>query len=257
MALESTHVLQVVVNLACAALYAWVGFVVFKRGVSQDARLANVLFATWWFGLAAFFVLVPAYIIPVRALGYHNVTFAVVFLDVLLLFIVAAIWGLAYYLVYLFTGKRGWFWPVTIFYFALEGLILGLVAYLQPNGFDANGNLTYAREQLVGAPAIILGLLYSVPVILAALGYASLYFRSKEPTARYRVALVSGGFLVQFGWSAISTILQLNRRYPNSTALSLVGDAVAVLAAICVLLAFRPPDAIRKRLERRASRRAS
>src|SRR5581483_12039131 len=104
MVLTGTTLLQVAVNLACAGLYAWVGAVVLKRGVSQDARLANNLFATWWFALAVVFLLIPAYIVPLRALDYRSVPFATVFIIVLLILIVAAMWGLAYYLVYLFTG---------------------------------------------------------------------------------------------------------------------------------------------------------
>ena len=123
-----------------------------------------------------------------------------------------------------------------------------LIAWMGPNGFDADGTMTFERQRLSGAPAIALGLLFSLPVVAAALAYGSLFFRVDAPHARYRIALVAGAFLLQFGWSTLSSVLELSRRYPDSLALSLLGNALGIVAATAILLAFRPPGPIRRRL---------
>jgi hypothetical protein len=177
-------------------------------------------------------------------LNYRDLALVVALLNALLVTIVVAVWGLVYYLAYLYTGSSRSFWPITAFYAFLAVLFLYVVAWVQPNGFDADGGLTYARKQLTGAPAIAIGLLFSLPVVIAAVAYGSLYFRVKEAAARYRIGLVAGAFFLQFGWTAASSALQLNRKYPNSVAISLVGSTFAILSA----LAFRPPRKVRARL---------
>lgn len=248
MAGATTILLQAAVQLVSAGLYLWVARLVLKRDPQGQARRANTLFAVWWVALGVVYVMIPAYTIPARVFGHHDLALVVTLLDVLLVLIAVAFWGLLYYLVYLYTGNPRWFWPITAFYGALGIALLYAVAWLEPNGFDANGNVTYAREQLGSSASLTIGLMFSVPILLAALAYGSLFFKVREPLARYRIALVSGAFLIQFGWSATSTTLRLNQRYPGSVTLSLIGNGLAVLAALAIVLAFRPPEAVRLRL---------
>ncbi|HEX2022641.1 MAG TPA: hypothetical protein VHH36_08000, partial [Candidatus Thermoplasmatota archaeon] len=248
MAPPAVVLLPAAVQVASGALYLWVARIVLRRRVEGDARLANALFATWWIALGLVFLAVPAYSVATRTLGARDLALAVTFVNVVLLLVVVAVWGLVYYLVYLYTGSQRAFWPVSAFYVAFSAVVLYLVAWMQPNGFDDEGTLTFVRERLTGAPAVALGLLFSLPVVLAALAYGSLFFRVRDPAPRYRIGLVAGAFLLQFGWSVVSTALQLPQRYPDSLALSLLSNALGVVAAVSVLLAFKPPRAVRERL---------
>lgn len=244
--LAAATVVQASVQLASAVLYLWVSGIVFKRPVEGEAKRANALFGVWWLALGLVFLLAPLLTVPPRILGYEDLALAVSILNLLIVLIVVAVWGLVYYLVYLYTGNAKWFAPITTFYVLLAFLLLYWIALLNPTGFDAEGRLAYARGDLSGAPA--LGLLFSVPVVIAALAYGSLFFRVKGTVAKYRIGMVAGGFILQFGWSVVSTALGLSRRYPDSLWLALVSNALGVVAAVAVLLAFRPIRAVRTRL---------
>jgi hypothetical protein len=233
-----------------AALYAWVGAIVLRRHVAQDARPANSLFALWWIALAAAFTLISLFTIATQGLGYRGLALAVAYLDGVVVLVLGAIWGLVYYLAYLYTGNKRWFWPIAIFYAALALAFIVEIAYLQPNGFDADGNLTFAHAQMSPAARGTLGLLVSLPAVIAAIGYGSLYRRTYEPLARYRIALVSAAFVAQFGWNVVNAAFQLPTRFQGSIVVPLIGDAFAILAAVAVLFAFRPPRELRSRLER-------
>lgn len=239
---------QSAVQWISAILYLWVARIVLERPLEGSARVANALFGVWWIALGIVFLILPILTVPPRLLGYENLPLAVTILNAVFMLIVAAVWGLVYYLAYLYTGSRRIFWPITAFYVGLAFVLLFLIAWLHPVGFDATGRVSYEREALPGGTGVVLGLFFSGPVVLAALAYGSLFFRVKEAAARYRVGMVSGAFLLQFGWSLVSSMLQLNRRYPNSATLSFISSAIAVLAAIAILMAFKPPRIVRERL---------
>lgn len=248
MAVDPGRLLQMAVQLLTAALYLWVGRIVLDRQLRGDARSANRLFAVWWISLGALYVTLPGYTLLYRFLGSQDLALAVTYINAILLLIVLAAWGLINYLLYLYTGKTTWWVASSVFYGALALAFLYLIAWLDPIGFSATGSIVYARESPLG-PSIAIGLAFSVPILLAALAYGSLLFRVQDPLPRYRIALVAGGFLLQFGWSATSSALQLSRKYPDSIGLALFGNAIAILAAVAILLAFRPPPAVRRRLD--------
>lgn len=248
MAGDAAALIAATVNVASAGLYFWVGRLVLGRELSGASKGANMAFACWWMGLGALYLLIPAYSVPPRVFGYENLPLAVTLLNLVFVLLVAAMAGLVYYLVYLYTGSSRALVPIVLFYAALGFVLLYLIAWLQPIGYKPDGTLEFARQQLPGAPSLALGLMFSLPVIAAALAYGSLFFRVRAPGPRYRIALVAGAFLVQFGWSFVSTLLQLSRRYPGSLTLTLVGNAFGIAAAIAILLAFRPPRALERRL---------
>ncbi len=240
---------QGLVALATGALYAYVARLVLARPTSADAQRANHAFAFWWGAFGAVEFLAGAYSIP-AAFGYRDLAMVITLLNVLLFLIAVAIGALVYYLVYLYTGSSRSYWPIVGAYVALGIALMYLVAWMQPTGYDESSpslTLQYTR-QLVGAPAIALGLLLSVPVVLAAVGYGSLFFRTEGGEQRFRVALVAGSFLVWFGWSTVSSILQLQQKYPDSAALQALNSLIALAAPLLVIMAFRPPGWIRARL---------
>ena len=239
--------------LAGAVLYAWVARLVQHRSLSEEARAANTLFATWWASFALIYALSGAYQVA-AALGYLDLALGIVFIDVMVVLVCAGLWGLLGYLVYLYTGSRRWFLPLGAGYALMAVSLLYLVAWMDPVGFQEGGlrvQLAYAN-QLPSAASRALGLLIAGPIALAAILYGTLYFRVRSPEPRYRIALVAAAFLAWFGWSIVSTLLGLARRYPDSVALYAWNQAVAMLVPLVVVMAFRPPKWVRARLAQRA-----
>lgn len=240
-------IVQASIQFVSAILYVWVSRIILNRSLEGDAKKANLLFAVFWLALGLVLLLAPLLSVLPQIVGYRNLAFSVALLNVLLVLIVVAAWGLVYYLAYLYSGDPRWFWPITAFYAVLALGLLYLVAWLNPNGFKDSGELAYERTQ-AGGPQIGIGLLFSLPVVIAAVAYGSLFFKVDGPAAKYRIGLVSSGFILQFGWSALSSALQLPQRFPNADWLPLISNIFGVTAAIAVLLAFRPPRSLRERL---------
>lgn len=246
-------ILQGAFALAGAVLYAWVARLVQHRSLSEDARAANTLFATWWASFALIYALSGSYQIA-GGLGYLDLALGIVFIDVVLVLICVALWGLLGYLVYLYTGSRRWFIPLGAGYTLFGVGLLYLVAWMDPIGFKDGGigvQLEYAN-QLAPAGSLALGLILAGPIALAAILYGTLYFRVKSPEPRYRIALIATAFLFWFGWSIVSTLLGLARKFPDSVALYVWNQAIAMIVPLIIVMAFRPPAWVRKRLARRA-----
>src|SRR5687768_8702227 len=104
--LQSTLIIGAVFSLASAGIYFYVGRSLSRRHVAtQDARLAWNLFVTWWYALAST-TLVGGLLSLLGALGATNLPLFVTFTQLNLLAICVALYGLMYYLLYLFTGSR-------------------------------------------------------------------------------------------------------------------------------------------------------
>src|SRR5260221_10290319 len=113
---QSTLFFSTLLALPAAGIYGYVGWRLSKRVISSaDARLAWGSFTVWWYGLA----------VTTLIGGFQNL-FGVVGLTSLSLFVTAAyinilpayiaLWGLLYYLIYLFTGNRRLLPPLSVFY---------------------------------------------------------------------------------------------------------------------------------------------
>lgn len=253
---QAQLILQGSVAFGATLVYAYVARVVAMRHTSPEARLANRAFTAWWATIGAIELLVALYTFA-AALGVRNLALAATTITLILVLVALAIGALLYYLVYLYTGNARWFRPIAMSYAILAAGLVYLVAWIDPTGFSDTQRpaaLQYARE-LAGIPMIALGLTFSVPVILAATAYGSLYFRTDQPEAKFRIAVIATSFGLWFGWSATSTILDLGRQYPDSMALFAVNSAFTLLAPAVILCAYRPPRWVRVRLERRQLRR--
>lgn len=235
------------VALVTALAYAYVARLVVARKLEGDAVRANRAFAVWWISFGAIEFLVAGYQIP-AAFGELDLALAVTFLNALVIMLAVALAGLLCFLVYLYTGSTRAFAPIAVAYAIVAAGLLYLVAWMQPDGFDpATGAIHYTR-QLVGAPSAALGAVIALPVVLAAVGYASLYFRVTEREPRYRIVLVAGAFIVWFGWSLLSGVLGLARKAPDTV--SVVNQVVALAAPLVIILAYQPPAAVRRWLAR-------
>lgn len=243
MAAPPTLLLAAIFSLVTGALYVYVGRVVSRRKVEGDARLASNAFATWWFALggvtgAGGLMNVAAY------LGFTDLALWTTYTYVVFLILCAALWGLLYYLVYLFTGSRKLVVPITAFYAVYFAYLVYLITTLQPNGVKVgewSTTLSYAKT--ASRPVTLAVLIALVaPHVVGAIAYARLYFKVDNATQKYRIGLVSGTIIAWFGSSLVVSVLQIGGPWWQ-VASRLIG----VAAAVAIYLAFRPPAWVRQR----------
>lgn len=237
-------------QLVAGVLYTYVGAKVGRRRVSPDAQLAVRLFQFWWYGLAALSFFSPVLLVGQALFGDLPIPIWLTVVNVLLTLICAAIVGLCYYLLYLYTGKRWLIVPVSLFYGLLAFGLLTLIAYLNPHlpyvTDDQGHHPTYDHDLRGTWVSAAIGFGLILPPFGAALAYLLLFFRVQDRTARYRIALVSGSFIAWFGSSLIAQLL----RIPTQTeAWRITSLLISLAAAVVVLLAYLPPRWVQKKYE--------
>jgi len=237
------------VTLLTGALYVGVGRVIASRDLADEARTANRLFATWWLSLAIIY-LTSGPITIAASLGYRSFPLTLAFIQAALVVVCAAVWGILGFLLYVYRGTHKWLMPSAIFYGVLAFGLLWLVSWMGPVGFEAGQDgiaLEYTRR-LGASSSVVVGLLFSVPIFAAAIAYGSLLFRVNERMPRYRIAMVAGAFAIQFGWVILRGILGLQRRFPDSKILLVANQGLTIIVPIIILMAYRPPSWVARRL---------
>lgn len=248
--------LPLTIGLAAAStvVYAAVGRQVGRRPASPDAQLAKRMFQAWWYGLAGLSIFTP--LVAVLALvGWDTFNVMLLLIQALLILVFAAIAGLVYYLLYLYTGKR-WVMGAVVAYFLvmliwLEYILLAAQIAgwgVPPDGgaktfLDADGQ----RIQTDPLQGLVFGLLVAVPPLLSTVAYFMLYFRLKGAEQRYRIAVVSAALVVWFGSSLVGTVTGLSQDPATQAAWRVANMAVALCASAAVYLAYRPPAWIARR----------
>src|SRR5688572_29254760 len=116
--IQPTLLFGAILSVISAGIYYYVGRVLSRRrSVSPDSRLAWTLFVVWWYALAAA-TFSGAVLSMLGALGIAGLPLFTTFTLVNLLAICVALYGLMFYLLYLFTGNRGLIGPLAVFYIA-------------------------------------------------------------------------------------------------------------------------------------------
>lgn len=239
-----------------AFLYLWVAWLQAKRPAHGPARGALRGFVIWWAGLGilGFLTLFFTFGPELSAYGL-NVMRTVIYL--LLAGIFLMLGGLAYYLLYLYTGSRRTVIPIAAFYVLMTVLLVFLIEGFDPHIADNAVHLEPGEESAVefhtheeppawASATFSLGII-AVP-LAAAIAYALLFFRTDDRTARYRIALVSTGFVLWFAYSILGTLAGLVAGSTTQSFMQqLIGQLLGVLAATLTLLAYHPP----RRLQRR------
>ncbi len=244
-----------VLGAVAAALYLFVARLQAKRTVSDDARPALNGFILWWAGLGAlgllglFFEFGPD-------LSAQGMVVVSVVIYIFLAIIMALMAGLVHYLLYLYTGRKGTIYLAYGFY---GFMMLFSVWYLQAHDpHIAMGHLGTPQEGEVAyhlhtEPATWVSAFFSFGLILPALGaaiaYALLFFRTQDPTARYRIAMVSVGLILWFLFSTANTVGRVvSDSNEQGFTSQLISQLLGVFAATLTLLAYQPPRWIRDRL---------
>lgn len=230
--------------LLTSFVYVYVGRVTSRRRIGGDSQLAADSFSLWWYALGA----VTAVGVVNRALGFAGVTDVDVYTTMTyltLLILCVALFGLLYYLVYLFTGNRRTLAPIAGFYAAYYVFLLYYVTLQHPIGVDITQTGARLRYEttLSGAPLVLLGLLLILPPVIGAIGYARLFLRVEAPTQRYRIGMVSFTILAWFGSSLVAWPLGVSAQPWWQGVSRLIG----LFAALLILAAYRPPGWVRRR----------
>jgi hypothetical protein len=242
---QITHLAGTLFSIASAAIYGYVARRLSQRTISNpDARFAWRSFDLWWYCLAAT-TLVRGILHLLGAFNIVSLPLFVALTHVNILLICIALWGLLYYLVYLFTGSQRFLIPLTIFYILYYVLLVYYITASDP----ARVEITRWRTQLVYAHPVT-GSLFTVvlvllvfPQILAALAYFALFFRVREATQRYRILLVSWCIILWFGSAFVASVTGLSQE----DWWQIVSRLIGLGAALGILFAYFPPGIIRRR----------
>ncbi len=252
---EISPAISIGLAILSGIVYAAVGYQVGRRPASPDARLAKRMFQAWWYGLAALSVFTPLVAI-MTTLNLDSLDTMLVLVQILLIVIFAAIAGLVYYLLYLYTGRQ-WILGVAAGYFLvmvvwLEYILVAaqIASWGVPPDGGAKTFLDAAGQRMQTDPVqgILFGLLVAVPPLLSAAAFFLLYFKVNTPEQKYRIAVVAAALVVWFGVSLVGTLTGLSRNLATREAWQLTNSVVALCAAAAVYLAYKPPAWIRRKL---------
>jgi hypothetical protein len=244
--LQPTLIIGTVFSLASAGIYFYVGHSLSRRHVaSQEARLAWNLFVVWWYALAGT-TLAGGMLSLLGAMGITDLALFMTFTQINLLAICVALYGLVYYLLYLFTGSRKTLAPLTIFYIVYYVLLTYYINFLKPSGvLVGKWSTTLQYQQSITGPFFtVVLILLVVPQIIGAAAYFTLYFRVKEATQKYRVAIVSWSIIIWFLSALIASISGLSQY----DWWQIVSRLIGLGATLAILMAYRPIPWIKQRL---------
>jgi hypothetical protein len=197
--MQATLVTSLVFALASAAVFGLVARTVHRRPVSAEARAARNCFVLWWSCLSVLSLVGALLLLPFVPLDVPLFLEATI---ALLLILCAGLWGLQYYLVYLYTNSRRSLVPLALGYLALFGLLMYVTLKTAPFHVEATkwGPMLKGATDLQGTPIYwVVILLFLVPTLVAAGAYLSLYRKTSEPVQRRRIILVGLSLLLWFG----------------------------------------------------------
>jgi hypothetical protein len=245
MTIQATLFLSAFFATFTAAVYVFIGWRLSKRVISSsEAQLAWRSFTIWWYGLAAT-TLIGGFLSLFGALGLTLLPLFVTATYVNILVLCIALWGLLYYLLYLFTGSSRLLVPLIIFYIIYYVLLVYYITASGPENVTLEHwrtTLAY-RTPLTGPLFVLVILLLLLPQLLGALAYFTLYFRVPEVTQKYRTLLVSWSIIVWF----ISPLLALVGGLAQYDWWQLVSRIIGLAAALTILMAYVPPRWLRQR----------
>src|SRR5438552_952539 len=238
MALELA--LNVALNLATTALLAYAGVLVGQRSLPDaSARIALRLFSVWWYSVAAVVLLAGSHtllaIVGITSPTLHQ---AITYLTALPLAL--GLWGLLYYLIFIYTGRASALWPLTIgylFFLAFE------LYYFSSFGGTRHLEETPWQFRFVGDTmpdkwiSITFGILLAVPILFVVIAYAGLYRSTRDPSVRSRISMISLAFGLWFRDVLLAFLLGWDRAEWFPVAY----EAPGLVAGVLIVLAYRRP----------------
>ena len=242
---EPTLLFSGLLSVLSAGIYCYVGLVLNRRNSSSSAsRLAWKLFVVWWYALAGA-TLASASMNILGAFGIAHLPLFVTLSQFNLLATCVALFGLLYYLLYLFSGDRRWLAPLFVFYIAYYLYLIYFVQASVPVSVSVEPwrtRLIY-QEQIDGPLTTILLLLLLFPQIIGSLVYFTLFFRVETPTQKYRILLVSWSIIIWFLSAFVANIFGLSQL----AWWQVLSRLISLTAALMILIAYLPPASIKRR----------
>lgn len=231
--------------LLAASIYAFVGWRLGKRVIPPlEAKRAWQSFIVWWYGLAGT-TLISGLLNLFGAIGLTILSLFVTATYINMLVICIALWGLLYYLFYLFTGNRRWFMSLALFYIVYYALLVYYVTASIPESVNVDRwrtTLAY-RAPLTGPFFVTLIVLLLLPQIVGGLAYFTLYFRVTEITQKYRILLVSWSIIIWF----LSSLIALAGGLAGQDWWQIASRVIGLTAALTILMAYIPPRWLKQR----------
>lgn len=206
--------------------------------------MAWLMFVTWWYALALA-TLSGGVLSLMGAIGIIGLALYTTITIINLLTTCAALFGLMFYLLYLYTGKTSLIWPIGISYFFYYGLLVYIVEASDPVGVTVNRwNTSLQSKNVIQGPLYLIALFLLVfPQIIGSLAYFMLVFQVKAKTQRYRIVLVSWSIIIWFLSSFLASISGLSQQDWWQIASRLIGLG----AAFTILFAYQPPSWVKRR----------
>ncbi len=234
-AVATLPLLSAALSVASAAMFFLVARTVWVRPVSQESQLARNAFVLWWAILGAVTLVGIVLQLPDVHIGVTGfLTFTVVALALLCV----GLWGLLYYLLFLFTNRRGLALPLALGYIVYFAFLTAFILAGGPHHIEQTkwGPQLESDHPIDSGPVYWAAILLLIlPPFLAAAGYLSLYWKVDQPVQKRRILLVSMSILVWFGSSLITS--------GSGTSQSDVGQIVSRLiglgAAATIYYAYR------------------
>lgn len=231
--------------ILCAGIYFYVGRVLNRRRpTSPEARMAWQAFVIWWYALAAT-TLTGALLNLLGAFGVISLPLFTTITIVNFLALCVALFGLMFYLLYLYTGNSRLLGPLAVFYFGYYALLVYYIQARIPIDVTVDRwRTTLVYQNDIDGPLYVIALLLLVfPQIIGSLAYFMLFFQVKSPSQKYRILLVSLSILVWFLSAFLASISGLSEQDWWQIASRLIGLG----AALTILFAYQPPSWIKRR----------
>jgi hypothetical protein len=243
--IQPTLLFGALLSIVCAGIYFYVGQVLRRRrSESADSRLAWRLFVVWWYALAAATFSGAL----LNLLGSFGIVGLPLFLTITILNFLAlcvALYGLVFYLLYLFTGNRRILAPLSIFYIAYYGLLVYYVLAGQPVSVAVQPWRTAViyQNQLRGPIFSVALIMLLIPPIVGGLAYFMLYFQVRLATQRYRILLVSWSITIWF----LSVLFVNFAGLADENWWQVISRLIGLAAALAIMFAYQPPVWIKRR----------
>lgn len=223
--------------IATALLLGYVSVLVLRKRTSADGKLPLRMFSLWWV-CAGLVILLAGAPTMLTVVGVSDVRLFTVLGYASAAPLALGLFGLLYYLLYIYTGKRGAIWPLGAAYAAFFLFTLYYFSQFGPRHIETS--VFSVRAIPDTRPPVPMRILFGagvgLPIIGALIAYASLYPRARDPAARHRIATVSGAFALWF----LPVVVALVSGWSEAAWFPLVYQVPGVVAAILIVIAYRP-----------------
>ena len=251
MVASSTLLLAALVGFVAATVCVIVGWQLHRRaGSTPETQRAIGFFVAWWHATAAN-IYVGSLFYAAASFGASNFELQYAYTQLQRVLLATSLWGLLTYLVFLVSGRL---FPRTIgaFYGAHAVFMLYTITAARPDGLYLGAwrtDLTYAVDtpaawSLVTFTGIVL------PPVLLSVAYFVAIFRMPraETEPRYRAALVSTSLVA---WWILAVVAGQRSSF-DLDGIQIANRLVTLGAALVILMAYRPPEWIRRRIQTEA-----